>query len=67
MGRKREISEEIRLAIRQNIDDLSMNKLAQKYGIDRRSVQFIMFPERYERHLRKQADLRLRRKRGDMS
>ena len=65
MGQKKKINDEIRLAIRQNTSNLSITKLADKYSISRRSVQFIKYPERYEKHLVNQRKLYEKRKAGE--
>lgn len=56
LDRRRKLTDEQRQNIRNEYfntaesDRPTMTSLAQKYGVDRRLIQFILFPEREKRH-----------------
>ena len=48
--RRRKLSDAQREEIRVNPENLSINGLARKYGVNKRLIQFIKFPERLEKN-----------------
>lgn len=55
LDRRMKLTDAQRAEIRENADGLSQRGLATKYGVSRRRIVFILFPERLEqnRQLRK--------------
>lgn len=51
LKRSVKLSPEQREEIRSNADGLSNHALAAKYGVSRRLIQFIRFPERHAKNL----------------
>lgn len=49
--RRVKLTHEQREEIRNNDLGLSINALARKYGVSKRLIQFIRFPERHEKNL----------------
>lgn len=57
LDRRYKLTDEQRVEIFENKQGLSQRKLAKLYGVSRRLITFVMFPERYElnRQQRKEA------------
>ena len=50
--RRIKLTELQRADIRSNFGGLSMRKLALMYNVDRKTIAYIMYPERYEKSLK---------------
>lgn len=51
LDRRVKLSDGDRNEIRENIEGMTIADLAKEYGVSRRTVQFILFPEKLERNI----------------
>ena len=56
MKRSVKLSEDQRLEIKENKDNLSGRALARKYGVSRRLISFILYPEKLAENLQRRKE-----------
>lgn len=56
LDRRVKLTDEQRLEIAENEDNLSQRALARKYGVSRRLISFILFPEKLKENLKRRQE-----------
>jgi hypothetical protein len=56
LKRSAKLTDKQRAEIRENVDGLSQRALAERYGVSRRTIQFILDPEKLEENKKRRAE-----------
>jgi transposase len=56
LDRRRKLTDSQRIEIKANREGLSQRKLASKYGVSRRTIQFILDPEKRAENLKRREE-----------